>query len=140
MATLGRLDVLEWYVQDSGCALVESFLLDLCAGSLHKAHGLDFFRWAHAEGLTPDMVASTTLVRIGTIPILEFAHANGWPLCVQCCTRAADFGHLDVLVWLRARGCPWDTNTHKAAVEWSARSGDGSVLRFCVDNGCPISA
>jgi hypothetical protein len=118
----------------SGCALDRPFLVCVRILSLNKAHGLDFFRWAHAKGLTPAMLASTTLAREGTIPILE------WTLSKQCCTDAARLGRLDMLMWPRAHSCPWDPKTREAAVEWSARSGDGSVLRFCVENGCPTSA
>jgi hypothetical protein len=140
IAALGRLDLLEWYVQGSGCALDQPFLVCVCIFSLDKAHGLDFFRWAHAKGLTPAMIASTQLACEGTIPILEWAHANGWTLSKQCCTDAARLCRLDMLVWLRAHGCLWGPETHEAAVEWSARSGDGSMLRFSVENGCPTSA
>tara|TARA_B110000259_G_scaffold24696_1_gene25319 strand:- start:1668 stop:1805 length:138 start_codon:yes stop_codon:yes gene_type:complete len=42
---------------------------------------------------------------------------------------AADGGHLEVLKWLRANGCPWDRETHQAA--------RGHILEWAVANGLP---
>tara|TARA_B110000046_G_scaffold93492_1_gene101435 strand:- start:44 stop:256 length:213 start_codon:yes stop_codon:yes gene_type:complete len=42
-------------------------------------------------------------------------------------------GHLEVLKWARANGCPWDEDTCEAAAE----GGQLEVLEWAVANGCP---
>ena len=46
---------------------------------------------------------------------------------------AAEGGHLGVLQWLRANGCPWHRNTCHSAVY----KGHVEVLRWARENGCP---
>jgi hypothetical protein len=46
---------------------------------------------------------------------------------------AAAFGHLPILTWARAAGCPWDERT----CEFAARCGRLDVLRWALDAGCP---
>ena len=47
------------------------------------------------------------------------------------------FGHLELLQWLRAEGCPWDEcKTCQAAVE----QGQVETLRWARENGCPWTA
>ena len=41
-------------------------------------------------------------------------------------------GHLDVLQWLRANGCPWDTNT----CIYAAKGGHFELLKWAKANGC----
>jgi hypothetical protein len=49
------------------------------------------------------------------------------------CTCAALRGQLGVLTYLRASGCPWDSDTIRAAV----RRGHQDVLMWARANGCP---
>jgi hypothetical protein len=42
-------------------------------------------------------------------------------------------GHLTVLKWLRANGCPWDRETYKFALQ----DGDPELIRYVNDQGCP---
>jgi hypothetical protein len=42
---------------------------------------------------------------------------------------AAQGGHLEVMQWARANGCPWDRGTRKNA--------SGHVLEWAVANGVP---
>jgi hypothetical protein len=49
------------------------------------------------------------------------------------CAKAAGGGHLDVLQWARANGCPWDWKTCIAAAE----GGHLDVLLWACDHGCP---
>ena len=51
----------------------------------------------------------------------------------RTCSSAAQGGHLEVLKWLRRKGCPWNERTClRAAVH-----GHLDVLRWAIDNGCP---
>ena len=47
----------------------------------------------------------------GHLGVLQWARANGCPWDVWTCAYAAKGGHLDVLQWARANGCPWDEST-----------------------------
>ena len=42
-------------------------------------------------------------------------------------------GHLEVLQWARANGCPWDNRTCEAA----AHGGHLEVLQWAIKNNCP---
>ena len=78
------------------------------------------------------------------------------------CHWAAYGGHLEVMKWLRAKGCPWDTRTSRSAahgghlevLQWmraqdpsypwykevcyyAAREGHLEVLRWARSQGCP---
>jgi hypothetical protein len=52
------------------------------------------------------------------------------------CSYAAEGGHLAVLQWLRANGCPWDAFTCSVA----AAGGHLAVLQWAHTNGCPWDA
>ena len=47
--------------------------------------------------------------------------------------NAAGGGHLEVLKWARANGCPWD----EATCAWAAKYGHLEVLKWARENGCP---
>ena len=49
------------------------------------------------------------------------------------CSAAARGGHLAVLQWARANGCPWDAWT----CAYAARDGHLAVLGWALANGCP---
>ena len=51
-------------------------------------------------------------------------------------TWAANGGHLKVLQWLRAAGCPWDWLTG----HWAAQVSSDRVLRWARRNGCEWNA
>ena len=46
---------------------------------------------------------------------------------------AACRGHLEVVKWLRANGCPWDEN----ACSFAAEHKHWDTLQYLVDNKCP---
>lgn len=48
---------------------------------------------------------------------------------------AAGGGHLEVVKWLRARGCPWTS----IATYGAAEQGHLEVLEWALENGCPCS-
>jgi hypothetical protein len=47
------------------------------------------------------------------------------------CSMAAGTGHLDVLKWSRAAGCPWN----EQACEEAAGEGHMEILRWLHENG-----
>jgi hypothetical protein len=48
--------------------------------------------------------------------------------------NAAQGGHLEVIQWARANGCPWDEHTMLVSV---AHGGHLEVLKWLRENGCP---
>ena len=52
----------------------------------------------------------------------------------KTCDSAAQGGHLELVKWLRAKGCPWDTWTSSDA----AFGGHLEVLRWARSQGCPL--
>ena len=69
----------------------------------------------------------------GHLEILQWARANGCPWNKSTCVIAVERGHLDVLQWARANGCPWDESTSHAA----ACDGHLEMLQWARANGCP---
>jgi hypothetical protein len=67
-------------------------------------------------------------VKQGSHNVLQFLHEIGcsWNVDVSTCAQAALFGHLNVLQWARANGCPWDENTCSEA----ASNGHLDVLHW----------
>lgn len=49
------------------------------------------------------------------------------------CTCAAENGHLEVLKWARANGCPW----YEFTCAMAALDGHLKVLKWARANGCP---
>ena len=50
----------------------------------------------------------------GHLEVLQWARANGCPWDEDTCSAAANRGHLEVLQWARANGCPWGEETCEA--------------------------
>jgi len=53
------------------------------------------------------------------------------------CLRVARMNKLEYLVWLReVKNCDWDSMT----INEVAKQGNLAMVKYCVDNGCPMSA
>jgi hypothetical protein len=50
------------------------------------------------------------------------------------CSTAARTGCIELLKWLRERGCPWDKRIVRAAIE----ADSAYCLRYAICNGCPM--
>merc|ERR1719389_156775 len=69
----------------------------------------------------------------GHLEVLQWARAHGCPWDEVTCALAAENGHLEVLQWARAHGCPWDEETCAKAAE----NGHLEVLQWARAHGCP---
>ena len=56
--------------------------------------------------------------RYGHLEVLKWARANGCPWDEDTCFFAAQGGHLEVLQWARANGCRWDKQTRELAAAY----------------------
>ncbi|KAG5184432.1 hypothetical protein JKP88DRAFT_277227 [Tribonema minus] len=68
----------------------------------------------------------------------------GYPLDPSACMSAVHVGRLDILQWLRERGCPWDgerTMRHVTSLRVTAVSCQKqlSTAEWALANGCPCS-
>ena len=71
--------------------------------------------------------------RGGHLEVLQWACANGCPWDVWTCRYVTCYGHLEVLQWARANGAPWDA----ATCAYAAKEGHLEVLQWLRANGCP---
>ena len=91
----------------------------------------------------------------GDLPTLKLMHQRGEisrGSTKKMCLWAARGGHLEVLQWARANGCPWDASTRQRAGismccsgrsqtdargAYAAEGGQLDVLQWARANGCP---
>ncbi|WZN65405.1 hypothetical protein HKI87_12g69630 [Chloropicon roscoffensis] len=71
----------------------------------------------------------------GHLEVLKWLRAKGCPWGISASASAAECGHLEVLQWMRAQDppCPWDSNVCYEA----AFGGHLDVLRWARSQGCP---
>ena len=86
------------------------------------------------NALGPSRTSTPAVHVTKSLPLLQWARANGCAWDANTCALAAENGHLDVLQWARANGCEWDANTCSCA----ARGGHLDVLRWARANGCAL--
>ena len=87
------------------------------------------------ENTDPVMKTYAEAARDGDIEHLKLLRDKGYPWPTDTCSEAAQWGHLDVLQWLRAQDppCPWNPDTAYAAARW----GDSRMLKWLHQNGFP---
>ena len=71
----------------------------------------------------------------GHLEVLKWLRVKGCPWGISTSTWAAQHGHLEMLQWMRAQDppCPWDSDV----CYWAARNGHLEVLRWARSQGCP---
>jgi hypothetical protein len=96
-------------------------------------------RWVHALQragpewlLRWDWKTSAMVARAGALEVLRWVRARGCSWCEHTCTCAARGGHVDVLRWARHEGCRW--NHH--ACSNAAAGGHLEALRWAREHGC----
>ena len=83
--------------------------------------------------------------RYGRVKLMEWAlqqrYAHVWfekegyqriSIGAKICSKAAKYGQLGALKWLKRNGCEWDADTLSSA----AAGGHFSCLRWAIENGC----
>jgi hypothetical protein len=69
----------------------------------------------------------------GHLQLLQWAIASGCPWNYEIFEKAAGHGHLEILKWARANGRSWNAETCLAA----AQHGHLEILKWARANGCP---
>ena len=72
--------------------------------------------------------------RHGCVEVMQWAHQQGYSVVwgSNTCQRAAKYGQLQALQWLRENGCNWNEDTCSAA----AQNGPLACLQWVRENGC----
>ena len=68
--------------------------------------------------------------------VLVWCREKGCPWDSETSAAAAQGGHLPLLKWLHAAGCPWDGETMMEA----ARRGHREMFEWAKESGCPGAA
>ena len=69
----------------------------------------------------------------GNLEIMKWLRSKGCPWNASACNGAAWGGHLEILKWLRSEGCPWN----QRACSYAAQGGHFEVLKWLRSKGCP---
>jgi len=91
--------------------------------------------WNNSHGVTQRYNTCALAAKGGHLAVLVWARAHGCPWRAECiCAWAANSGHLAVLRWAREHGgCAWDARTCGGA----AAGGHLAVLQWARAHGCP---
>ncbi|ELR11103.1 uncharacterized protein ACA1_351310 [Acanthamoeba castellanii str. Neff] len=148
----GHLDILQW-ARANGCLWDEKTCARPAGGApwasangcpwgrqtwanMIKRGDADMVRWARDHSGQPwDAQASCAAAARGDLGLLE-AYAENGPWDEEICLAATRGGHLEVVQWLRAKGCPWSPHTCTHA----ALKGHLEVVKWARANGCPWRA
>ena len=145
----GQFKVLKWLTEERLCILEEqTFAYAASAGSMEMlrwlkdqecpwdslacngAASLEVLQWLRSNGCPWDGYTIEFSAARGQLEQLKWAHEQGGaPLCLDTFIEAAAGGHIEVLSWLRAQGCPWDETVCAAAKEVE-------VIRWLHEHGC----
>jgi len=106
---------------------------------------VEVMAWAHRQGYSRvwtkvkklpgrsfGMITCSKAAKYGQLDALQWLRQNHCQWDRTTCEAAASNGHLSVLQWARENGCEWDSRTCAAA----ARNGHLSVLQWARENGC----
>lgn len=130
-ASGGHLAVLQW-ARANGC----SWNAEGCLSSAAKHGHLHIIRWMHTTGHSWTQRKEET-----SLPSEVSGDGESkptWPSVIpdrwgmEAMEQAARGGHLHVMQWMRANGCPWDARVCQMA----ALGGHLNVLEWACENGC----
>ena len=139
-----RLVCRSWAAAGAGVAQVDGE--GLPPGKVTRTRGADAAVSAARAEMVLDCLEGSDRVKFeseickyaawdGHLAVLQWARAQGCPWYEWTCAEAAKNGHLAVLQWARAQGCPWDEETCSSA----AMNGHLAVLQWARAQGCPYS-
>jgi hypothetical protein len=116
--------------------LFRTFLLDARGRASEGQNAQDPFETLDREN---DLLAAA---REGYIGAVEWLHGRmradpkegDARVFARVCAEAASAGRLEVLMWARDNGCPWNVSTCLEA----AKNGHLDCLKWAHENGCPL--
>jgi hypothetical protein len=69
----------------------------------------------------------------GRLDVLVYTREHGCPWDVLTIAHAVENGHFNVVKWAHEHGCPWDSTPCRVAAEF----GHFEILKWLIENGCP---
>ena len=131
----GHLELLEYFHDEMRISMNEYICQEAAEGG--QLDVLIFIRncqWCNCCTWDADTVADVAL-HCAHMDILKWLNdSEEYEWGVLACSSAAGAGHLEVLQWLRERGCPWDGRTLSEATQ----NGHIELLEWARKNGCPV--
>jgi hypothetical protein len=96
-----------------------------------KTNKLELLKWAREEKKCEwDWRTITEAAHKGNLEMVKYCFANECPINERACARAAEFGHLECLKYLREEAkAPWDFLT----ATWAADNGHLHILEYLVE-------
>jgi hypothetical protein len=123
----GHLSVLQW-LYEHGCPRDASAMKKATA-AVGNINIMDWLLQRDGAEL-PELVMCTAAFH-GQLTMCEYLLDKRCPLASRVCTHAAQGGQLNVLIWLRQHGCPWND----LAVVWlSAHSGSIDTMAYILQH------
>jgi hypothetical protein len=101
--------------------------------SIKKGH-FEMIKWA-IDNKCPlkDRALCAFAAEKDRLDILKYLRFRGCPWNEKTCRKAAENGHLNILKWARENRCPWNKQTCRKA----AQNGHLHILQWARENGCP---
>lgn len=122
----GRLEPLKICKELGINAATNIFSIAACQGNR------SVLKWLHDNGHPADRSVFICAARTGDIELLQWG-ATKVALDERTCEFVAVYGRLDMLIWLREQGCPWDSATCTASKNY----GHFNVYLWARAHGCP---
>ena len=127
-ARFGRLDMLAM-MRDQGCPFDR---LECEAEAAYAGHN-DFFQWMLDNGMPLSDLCIDFAIKGNRFETVKWVvEKGGAPMNCDTAAYAAKCGRLEMLQWLRSKGCPWDVTTLVSA----SLFGHVHVHDWAVENGC----
>jgi len=129
---VSSVSCVELYLQEAGTDVAQLRVILNSAASYGR---LDILEWAHQRGYSHAYCedTATCAAKHGQLAALILLKDHGCPWDEYTCFHAAKGGHLNILQWARANGCPWwdEWTSHNAA-----KGGHLNILQWARANGC----
>ena len=98
---------------------------------------LDVLKWGQSNGYKLEtMLDKHTFAKaalFGHLEVVKYLRTLGIPWDKNTCRYAARNGHFELLKWVRANQCPWDKRT----CAYAAMRGHLEILKWARANQCP---
>ncbi|GFR42437.1 hypothetical protein Agub_g3342, partial [Astrephomene gubernaculifera] len=129
-AKRGDIAALDYLHKEDKELLMHPFIVIATARSGH----LTCLQWLHTHFHISLEAAPNPAAGGGHLELVSWlVEEAGANLTAEMFSYAALSGNLELLRWLRQRGCPWDDHVLSCAAE----SGCGEALEWLVEQGCP---
>jgi hypothetical protein len=131
-AKAGQLGALQWFhtLYEARIDWAKCLEKAACRGDV------PMLEWLLARTSRRPSSAMSGAIGCGRPAVMQWMHAtHGFPLSPMLCAKAALFGDLPTLQWLRANGCGWDKSVVEEAMEFKRYD----IVAWAIRNNCPFA-